>query len=225
LAPPAKKWGATFVVFGLIGIFISKLIRTIWPLHFILFIYSFWKKTVPNHGAIIIYEFSIISLIIPLLFLYENLFLSYRFLMPLCLMILIWIPFALEKMYQKILIENENKLYKILSAITILAFIGLFIGAFTPPKQSKAYIKKAGIWLRDNVPMNYEIYSNRYIPELSYYSDHKIKEIKFPSSNLPKNSYIIFCTNGKYKLTTNRMKPVIEFHNKEGKIIIICKTI
>lgn len=223
LAKPAKKWGFLFVFFGLTGILVYKFIMTLWPVHFLLGLYSIVKRIIPADRAIIaIYAFLGISILIPALFLYQNLFLSYRFLMPTSIITLLFTPFALEKIYNNTS-QDTRRLIRVCYSLLILFFIVLFIGAFMPPKHTKAYIRNAGLWIKCNLPKGSKIYANAYVPELSYYSGYKIKKIGSPGQKIAIGSYMIFSRATKKNIDscTGNTKLLTVFSNDEGKRIYI----
>ncbi len=229
LAKPAKKWGTLFVSSGLMGIFIYKLIMTIWPVHFLLALYSILKGLFSTNRKImaIIWILLAINILIPLFFLYESFFLSYRFLMPASLLILLFVPFALERIYNNIR-ENKNRSLKIFNTIIMLTFFVLFIGAYMPPKHSKAYIRDAAIWIRHNIPSDCPIYSNDYVPELSYYSKHQIKKIIPSQKKIITNGYLVLSIRSQIKkkdFCSGDLTRLAYFSNNEGKVIYIfrCK--
>ena len=232
LARPAKNYGSIFVLFGLIGIFLDKLFKTVWPLHFALSVYGIKKRiTCPKNKTItLIYVLIVLNLAIPIIFLYRNFFLSCRFLMPATLLLLLFVPFVLEYIYINKNKSKQSNIYRILEWLIIFVFIGLFIGAFLPPKNDKAYIRNAGLWIKNNINNNSQIYSDVYIPELSYYSGHQIKKFNFAvnkfciSQNNKKNNIILITNkNILIKNVKQCLKIIKVFHNKKGKIILIIK--
>jgi len=227
----SKKWGLTMVISGLTGIYIYKLVVTLWPVHTLLFGHAFWKRLMPAEKGIkkVIIYFSILNLVIPALFLGQQFHISHRFLMPASLLLLLWTPFSLYYIIQKWLdkkpVFKNNFVFLILS----LAFLIMFIYAFVPPNQSKAYITTAGKWLKENMPQQSKLYTNNF--RLSYYSGKKFMEWDVSKINkLPGwRSYDFVALKTKQKdyekikktLSFLKLKPSKTFVNKEGKMIVI----
>jgi hypothetical protein len=227
----SKKWDLTMVISGLSGIYLYKLIETLWPVHTLLFGHAFWKKFMPVEGGLkrVIIYFTILNLVIPAIFLGQNFFISYRFLMPASLLLLLWTPFSLHYIMQRWLDRNtifkNNFLFPILS----LAFIIMFIYAFVPPNQSKAYIVSAGTWLKYNMPQQSKLYTNN--SQLSYYASKKF--IKWDVSDdltIPQwssDDFVALKTKQKHyekiknTLSSIELKPCKIFTNKEGNMIAV----
>ncbi len=220
LPKPSRKWGQTLVTFGLMGIFISKLIRTVWPLHFLIAAYSFVKKLIPkNRAKAIIYTFLVINLIIPAFFLYENLFLSYRFLMPASFLILILVPFSIEQLWNN-LQRSRHVLPKIFNFTVILAFFVLFVCAFKPSKHSKLYIKKTALWLKTHANKGTPVYSNAYIPELSFYSKRPVILLR-NLKKIPEKGYLIlFREKCPFHMNEKHLKLMASFGSKNKKALV-----
>ncbi|MEA1900616.1 MAG: hypothetical protein U9N47_07610 [Thermodesulfobacteriota bacterium] len=227
----SNKWGLTMVISGLTGIYLYKLVATLWPVHTLLFGHAFWKRLMPAEKGIkkVIIYFSILNLVIPGIFLGQEFFISYRFLMPASLLLLLWVPFSLHHIMQKWLdkktVFKNNFVFPILS----LAFLIMFIYAFVPPNQSKAYITTAGTWLKHNMPQQSKLYTNNF--RLSYYSEKEFMEWDI-SDNLiipewSSDNFVALKTKQKHyekvknTLLTLKLKPGKIFANKEGNMIAV----
>ena len=149
--------------------------------------------------------------------------------MPASLLLLLWTPFSLDYIMQKWLdkktVFKNNFLFPILS----LAFLIMFICAFVPSKQSKAYIVSTGTWLKYNMPQQSKLYTNN--SQLSYYAGKKF--IKWNASDnltIPQwssDDFVALKTHKKhYENITNtllplKLRPGRIFANKEGNMIAI----
>ncbi|MBU4259419.1 MAG: hypothetical protein KKH84_01885, partial [Proteobacteria bacterium] len=120
---------------------------------------------------------------------------------------------------------KNNFVFPILS----LAFLIMFIYAFIPPNQSKAYITIAGKWLKQNMPQQSKLYTNS--PQLSYYSGKKFIEWDV-SDNLTipqwsSDDFVALKTKQKHyekiknTLSSLELKPGKTFANKEEAMIVI----
>jgi len=227
----SRDWGLTMVISGLTGIYLYKLVATLWPVHTLLFGHAFWKRLMPADKGIkkVIIYFSILNLVIPAIFLGQQFFISHRFLMPAILLLLLWTPFSLHHILQKWLdkktVFKNNFVFPILS----LAFLIMFIYAFIPPNQSKAYITIAGTWLKQNMPQQSKLYTNNF--RLSYYSGKKFMEWDV-SDNLiipewSSDDFVALKTKQKHyekiknTLSSLKLKPGKIFANKEGNMIAV----
>ena len=227
----SKKWDLTMVISGLCGIYLYKLVETLWPVHALLFGHAFWKRLMPAEKDIkrVIIYFSILNLVIPAIFLGQRFFVLSRFLMPASLLLLLWTPFSLHYIMQKWLdkktVIKNNFVFPVLSIV----FLIMFIYAFVPPNQSKAYITTAGTWLKHNMPQQSKLYTNNI--RLSYYSGKKFMEWDI-SDNLiipewSSDDFVGLKTKQKHyekiknTLLTLKLKPGKIFANKEGNMIAV----
>ncbi|MCJ7616502.1 MAG: hypothetical protein MUO43_08205 [Desulfobacterales bacterium] len=227
----SRDWGLTMVISGLTGMYLYKLVATLWPVHTLLFGHASFKRLMPTESGIkrVIIYFSILNLLIPALYLGQQFVISYRFLMPASLLLLLWTPFSLHHIMQKWLnkktVFKNNFVFPILS----LAFLIMFIYAFIPPNQSKAYITIAGKWLKQNMPQQSKLYTNNF--RLSYYSGKKFMKWDV-SGNLiipewSSDDFVALNTKQKHyekiknTLSSLKLKPGKIFANKEGDIIAV----
>ena len=227
----SRDWGLTMVISGLTGIYLYKLVETLWPVHTLLFGHAFCKRLVPAEKGIkkVIIYFSILNLLIPGIFIGQYFFISHRFLMPASLLLLLWTPFSLYYIMQKWLnkktVFKNNFVFPILS----LAFLIMFIYAFIPPNQSKAYITIAGTWLKHNIPKQSKLHTNSF--RLSYYAGKKFMEWDV-SDNLiipewSSDDFVALKTKQKHyekiknTLSSLKLKPGKIFANKEGNMIAV----
>jgi hypothetical protein len=227
----SKKWDLTMVISGLSGIYLYKLVETLWPVHTLLFGHAFWKRLMPVEGGLkrIIIYFTILNLTIPAIFLGQQFFISYRFLMPASLLLLLWTPFSLHYIMQKWLDKKTVFKNNFVFPILALAFLIMFVYAFIPPNQSKAYIVSAGTWLKYNMPQQSKLYTNN--SQLSYYTGKKfIKWDVFDNLTIPQwssDDFVALKTHKKYyekiknTLSSLELKPGKIFTNKEGNMIAV----
>jgi len=227
----SKKWDLTMVISGLCGIYLYKLVETLWPVHALLFGHAFWKRLMPAEKDIkkVIIYFSILNLVIPAIFLGQRFFVLSRYLMPASLLLLLWTPFSLHYIMQKWLdkktVIKNNFVFPVLSIV----FLIMFIYAFVPPNQSKAYITTAGTWLKHNMPQQSKLYTNNF--SLSYYSGKKFMEwdisVNLITPEWSSGDFVALKTKQKHyekienTLLTLKLKPGKIFANKEGDMIAV----
>lgn len=131
-----------------------------------LVIYAWFKKSLQSekYVYIVLWTYVITNVFITASFLIENLFLSKRYLIALTLVLMMWVPFALNSLVERIHVKKWLVIPTIF-LIFISALGGIFDFGY-----SKQYIHDGGNWLAQNSPVNATIYSNDL--QLMYYSQH-----------------------------------------------------
>lgn len=206
------RYGMAYFLGGaLFAVFIGYLLATMGLLYLALSIYSIVKKTIPNAWpaqAVWIYAI-VLNIILTIIFLCQRLFLSERYTAFLCLLLLLSVPFALEKIY-------KTRWFPIVAVLLIYTAVGSIYN-FAP---SKAYIVEAGKWINKNTPLTAKIYSTS--DQCAYFA-HRATETQ-PDKNA---DYLIFDINRhdkqneKLLLAKLNLRPIKEFHNRrEDKILI-----
>jgi hypothetical protein len=112
------------------------------------------------------------NIMITSLFLAQHLFLSKRYLIALTLVLMLWVPFALDGLIKSW--ETRKAPSWVMPFVVSLVIISSLGGIFDFG-YSKAYMRKAGDWLAMNVPETATLYSNDY--QIMYYSKHFGNEI------------------------------------------------
>ncbi len=131
-----------------------------------LILYAWWKKLAnfPASKARIIWAYVIINVLITFVFLIDNLFLSKRYLMALSLVLMLWVPFALDNLIQQWRIRR----WPLLLAIVLMGIYGA--SGIVSLGHSKHYLRDAGDWLAIHTDKRSKIYSNDF--QVLYYSQH-----------------------------------------------------
>lgn len=112
----------------------------------------------------------------------KHFFLQMRYVIPLMLVVLIWIPYILSSIYNKWQNENHKSLKKCWKYY-ILAFLlaaNALEGIVYLPGHSKLYVKEAGLWLKENMPKQADLYTNN--KKILYYCGHCSSNHKFKSA-------------------------------------------
>lgn len=195
-----------------------------------LVIYAWWRKipTLEYSDKWVVYGYLAINVLITAVFLVENMFLSKRYLLALSLTLMLWVPFALDNLWQQ-WSTKKISLMLILALIFIFSLSGIFDFGY-----SKKYISDAGKWLETHVPANASLYSNDY--QVMYYSKHFgndifIKAHEFLTQNAIADdkwkqfNYLAlrFNKNAKENNTQKLGRPVQVFANKRGDEVSIYK--
>src|SRR5262249_12863607 len=118
-------------------------------------------------ARLILLSYIVTNVLITSLFLAQHLFLSKRYLIALSLVLMLWVPFALDKLIQAWQSKEAPAWLMpfVLSLLLITSLGGIFDFGY-----SKAYMRRAGDWLAENVPPTATLYSNDY--QIMYYSQH-----------------------------------------------------
>ncbi|MDX2164137.1 MAG: hypothetical protein SFW07_01835 [Gammaproteobacteria bacterium] len=185
-----------FLIGGLISVFAHSFLTTLGISSFLL-IYGIYAKLLPqNKSAIyslIIYIF--INLAVLLAFSLHNLFMNWRYTVPLVLTCLLFVPGMVEKLPK--------------TGIKILFCLYLAAASFIPFGTSNAYLVKAGQWIDLNTPSDTIIYSNSDL--LIFYAD------RTAVTNPKKADYVLIQSKilSPTALPKNQL-PVINFKNRRG---------
>ncbi len=133
-----------------------------------LVIYAWWRKitSFTSYATLVVGGYLAINVMVTFCFLAERSFLSKRYVIALALVLMLWVPFALNE-----LIEKKSKLReRILLGIAAFFIFISSMGGIIDFGYSKSYIHTAGNWIADNVPADATLYANDY--QLMYYSQH-----------------------------------------------------
>lgn len=206
-----------------------QVIKNLSLIYALLVIYAWFRRvlTAPRQAHLVLWGYVIVNVIVTLGFLAEHLFLSKRYLMALSLVLMIWVPFALDYLIQQ---WSRRKLIVILiAALIVLSSLGGIVRF----GYSKAYIYHAGNWLAENVPENALIYSNDI--QLMYYSNHFGDAIfskfnEFADSKMLEKKhwkqfdYLALRENHQDKIQYKlNLIPVKVFANRRGDQVVIYK--
>lgn len=120
----------------------------------------------PAHTRLVIHGYIAVNVVITLAFLAEHLFISKRYLVALTLLLMVWLPFALDYLITQWKDMRQRVLLILLSTMMILSAISGVVDF----GHSKSYIRKAGEWMATNIPADASLYMNDF--QLMYYSKH-----------------------------------------------------
>lgn len=199
----------------LLAWYVVSVIMNVSIIYAILIIYAGWKKIpiLTSSTRLAWWGYVVISIVTTFIFLAEHFFLSKRYLIGLSLLLMMWVPFALNTLLQK-----KQKWIFIVAVFFMLisALGGIFDFGY-----SKKYIQAAGEWLTHNTPASATIYSNDL--EVMYYSN-RFGYFIFEQSKLfstmkkeqwKKYDYIALRVDKKQSDSLS-VKPIIVFSNKRG---------
>lgn len=154
-----------------VGYYVANVISSVSIIYAILIGYAWLQKLsgFKSDERLAIWAYIIVNVIVTAIFLAENMFLSKRYLIALSLVLMLWVPFALNTL---ILHWRVRKWPLLLATLVIIIYA---VGGIFDFGYSKKYIRDAGDWLAYHTPNNSKIYSNDY--QLLYYSQRMGNEI------------------------------------------------
>ncbi len=148
----------------LIGFFVYKIVISTEVVYSGLAVYAWAQKALAlNRGEKILwYGLIIIQTLILFVFLMNNLFLTSRYVLALSLLILLWAPFGVERIYQKALVSSRK--WRLSATVAIgCFFIFSLLYSFVHIGASKEYLYDATRWLQQHTSANDRITVNDVI--------------------------------------------------------------
>lgn len=186
----AASYSAWILLITLIIWYVISVIKNVSFVYSVLAVYAWSKKTLKASQAshLVLWGYLLINVIVTALFLAEHMFLAKRYLIALSLIVMIWVPFALQQLSMK----WEHQKWPLI--LILILMVASSLGGFFEFGHSKKYIHDAGTWLEKNTPMDSKVFSNDML--VMYYS-HRYGKDLFANEKNFKNINII--NNGKWK--------------------------
>lgn len=116
-------------------------------------------------GRLALFGYLIVNLLIAAPFFAERMFFSKRYLIALVLVLLLILPFALDRLISSPHVRNRMAGY-VAMALLFISTLGVVFHL----SASKNYIRAAGAWMASNIPDKAALYTNDM--QLAYYSTH-----------------------------------------------------
>lgn len=157
---------AVWIAIGMLGVwYILMVLSNLSHVYAIFVIYAWCQKVVkwPGKMRLAVWSYILINILITTVFLVDQMFLSARYLMALSLVLMLWVPFAMDNL----IAQKKHKWLLFLAGILVMVY-GL--GGIFDLGHSKKYIRAGGDWLALHASAQQKIYSNDY--QLLYYSQH-----------------------------------------------------
>lgn len=159
---------AFVVLFAIAASYILNVLSCLSWIFVLVLIYAWHRKVISfaANARLVLLAYIVINVIVTSGFFAEAFFLSQRYVVALTLVLMCWLPFALNHIIQ---LWPVSQRHKEMITLTLLAMV---ITAFTSivNLHSKFYLREAGDWLAQNVPANSSLYVNDY--QVMYYSHH-----------------------------------------------------
>ncbi len=131
-----------------------------------LFIYALYSGAVAHFSRaakLVLGSYILLNMMIGAAFFAQRLFFSKRYLIALTLVFLLYVPFALDKLFSA---KRLEKRWLALAAMVIL--FGASLGVFLNLGTSKLFIRDAGSYVAETLPANARLYVNDI--QLGYYT-------------------------------------------------------
>lgn len=154
-AVPSFFWG------GMLALFIFYFLKACGILYTALAYYGWRYKLMPaaTTSQYALAAYCSLNVLILAVFAIHQLFLTGRYLALLCLLVMLYVPFALEYLWQRFASKRLNK-DKWLATLIGLGLLIIIVDSTIHPGPSKSYITQTGSWLAQNTPAQSRIYSN-----------------------------------------------------------------
>lgn len=229
-----KDQAALFLLGGMAFIFVATLLSTLGVLAAVMLGYVISKRQIhwDRNARNIIFITGGVIVITLSAFLWHQLFLSARYIVPLVLLLLIALPFAIDNIWQQhtLLAKMIVMLYFLLNAIASFGQFG----------TSKTYLVNAGEWIAKHTPADARVYTND--PQLAYYAQRNGTNYPqdFPDQNwLPRlqtqklsdyNYVAVVIRHNENLLSESQLiqmagqKPIQVFHNRRDDKAYIFQT-
>lgn len=236
----SQRSAALIIITGLIGYVIIKLIKVINPLYFFLISWGIYKKLIPTSRtqiAILIY-FLCINLFVISYFIGIFFFLTGRYCLGFAITSLLFVPFVLDNLYQKIFVVADNKGHakqKLVFSCLLLLMLVMGLYGFFDINSNKRYLYKGGHWISENITGDQQMITNS-APVLFYAKGSQANwQVEYNddidsilSSDLNQNAFIALRISKNNKHFSKKLaerfesqKPLLTFSNKNDEILFI----
>ncbi len=231
----------TFLLTGLVGVFLESILSALGLFSIVLVYHAFRYRLIPASTTAFLGWFTYLSLnvVIVSVFLFTQFFLSERYVVLLCLLLLLSAPFSLSAIYtnwreQKACFTGKKWIFPI-ACVFLVAMLIHSVGHFG---VSKTYIIQTGNWVDSHTPKQSRVFSND--AQLFYYchrqgeqniqrtfSDEEVF-LNLQKINLKSYDYLVLALRHNEANTENKIlsfvkaAPIKEFQNNRGdKTLVI----
>jgi hypothetical protein len=166
LPQEAARDAGTVWISVLVGLYLLNIINNLSWVTLALVIYACVSGVVANFsrsGKVVLGAYLFVNVVITAAFFAERMFFAKRYLIAMGLILLLTVPFALEKLLTRPLGSRQRFTAYAAMLILFISTLGVFF-----PGTSKNYVRQAGDWLATNVPAHDKLYTNDV--QLAYYS-------------------------------------------------------
>ena len=148
-----------------VGFLIYKIALTTTFGYVALALYGAIKNNIPfkTREKILISIVLMVQLGVLFFFLLNHLFLTERYILALSLILLWWVPFGIEKVYQQVIaMPRAIKKTSIITLVSLF-FIATFLAGFIHIGTSKRHIDKAIVWLKPRIAEEDRVLTNNHL--------------------------------------------------------------
>ena len=233
---------STLIIYGsFVLILLLQIVKTLTPINTVLVGLSVYKKRILKNNMLsyLWLWVVIINIMILSIFILRNHFLTGRFPLGLSLVLMLAIPFFIERIYRYIKTHGLNLWQKSVAGILAIVLLLFVLDGIVITGPKKDYIKQAGQWYASNVGYSENYFSNSSI--FSYYAG-QITESRSHTDYISENLILLFQSQKWKKLDYLVIKiprkdkklrkyiekymvpaPIKEFSSKRGDVIRIYK--
>lgn len=162
------EYARVFMIGGLLWFYGYILFKTINVFYLMIVSYGVAQRVIQDElGSVrVLWGYILINVILSLLFLGESFFLSDRYIFPIVLVLMLWLPFAVGRIYNNWKTQPKTtKLYqrsRVWLALLVLLFGSYVIGGIVYffVNDKEAYIKSAGQWAQQTIPAQATVFTN-----------------------------------------------------------------
>jgi hypothetical protein len=197
-----------------------------------LFVYALYSGATTHFSRsakLVLASYILLNLLISAAFFAERLFISKRYLIALTVVILLYVPFALDK-----LITATNVQRRWLGICAMVILFSASAGVFLNTGASKLFIRDAGSYAAKTIPANARLYVNDI--QLAYYTGHdgyqvfaNMRAQHAANDKIDWHAYDYYALRLYHKtanemlleLQQQKLQPVREFTNNRGDKVVI----
>lgn len=210
----------------IIGFMIYKIVMTTGIVYSILAVYSWLKKALVlnRREKILWYGLITLQIGILLIFLINHLFLTKRYVLALSLLFVLWVPFGLERLYQKAQGFTHRQRNTLMIAIACF-FAFSFLQSFIHTGASKDYLTDTTRWLQqhtsadDRIAVNDEIVLYKVKGAISTWNEDLFDPIQKSNCQFADYRYVVVKFRRKNPLTQcTNLKLVQSYHNEKDAV-------
>lgn len=215
----------------LLGMYVLYVVTNLSVGYALLVVYGWLRRVYEwsTRSRLVLVSYILINVVITFGFLFEQFFLSKRYLIALSLLFMLAVPFALADLLKRV----QQRQYRFFGMVVLLLILASSISGVINFGYSKQYLREAGDWMATQLPKGAALYTNDY--QLFYYVQHE----RIGSEDLIQRYRAIQSTNwNQYEyvalrvgydasadeqsiLQNKALQKMNEFRNKRGDRVIV----
>jgi hypothetical protein len=162
LVPDSYPDAPLFLLFGMLGVYVSNFLCAFSWAYAIGAAYAFFdlRVRVMRITHLVLGAYVVINIMITMAFYFHQMFFSERYLFPIALILLCYVPFGLLALYSRCC-NYPYKIHRILFALVCVFMLGMLISNLYAFGHSKRYIAEASMWIEQHSVPADVIYTNQ----------------------------------------------------------------